>query len=81
MLPQPRALTRDEIKALRAAGLDPAFTENDVTMKLNTDMVDWILDNIYKDFSFANLPYSDCLKLATKSYQMTYSVASEEKNS
>lgn len=81
-LPKPRALTRAELKALRGAGLDPAFCENDVTMKLNAEMVDWILDHVYRDADCSDIPFPDCLELATRTYQMTYSVtAAEAKNS
>jgi zona occludens toxin (predicted ATPase) len=81
-LPQARALTLAEVKALRNASLDPAFLENDLTMKINAEMVDWILEHAYRGFDFANLPYSACLELATRTYQLTYSVTgTEEKNS
>ncbi len=81
-LPKARALTRSEIKALRAAGLDPAFIENDLTMKVNAEMVDWMLDHVYASHDFAAVPYSACLELATKTYQLTYTVSgAEEKNS
>ncbi len=74
-LPKARALTRGEIKALREAGLDPAFHEDDLTMKVNAEMVDWMLDQVYQGFDFTSVPYSDCLELATKTYQLTYSVS------
>jgi hypothetical protein len=77
-LPNPRALTRDELKLLRSAGLDPALCENEVTIRLNAEMVDWILDNVYRGMDFADIPYPDCLELATKSYQLTYSVSPGE---
>jgi hypothetical protein len=71
-LPQVRALTRAEITALREAGLDPAFRDEDLTMQFNAAMVDWILDHVYQGFDFANTPYSNCLELATATYQQTY---------
>ena len=74
IVPQARPLTRGEVKKLREANLDPAFHEDDLTMKVNAEMVDWILENIYPDFNFDNNPYSSCLKLATDVYQLTYSV-------
>jgi hypothetical protein len=74
-MPKARALTRAEIKALREAGLDPAFRADDLTMKVNAEMVDWMLDHVYRDFDFANTPYSSCLELATRTYQLTYSVS------
>jgi hypothetical protein len=81
-LPNPRPMTRSELKALRNAGLDPAYHENELTVKLNTDMVDWILDHVYQGVDFADVAYSSCLELATKTYQLTYSVSgSEAKNS
>ncbi len=81
-LPKARALTRSEIKALRAAGLDPAFIEGAITMKKNAELVDWIMDKVYKDTDFSNIPYSACLELSTKTYQLTYRVTEEEeKNS
>jgi hypothetical protein len=70
--PQARAMTRCEVKTLRGAGLDPAFLNEEMTMKLNAEMVDWILDHVYEGSDFANTPYSHCLDLATKTYQLTY---------
>ncbi|HEX7715178.1 MAG TPA: hypothetical protein VF531_14275 [Bacillota bacterium] len=81
-LTKPRAMTRDELKALRTAGLDPACNENGVSIKVNTEMVDWILDHVYHGFNFGNVPYPECLELATKTYQLTYTLSAVEvKNS
>lgn len=77
-----RAMTRAEIKSLRGGGLDPAFLNDEMTMKLNAEMVDWILDNVYQGVDFANISYSKCLELATKTYQLTYQMSDDEaKNS
>jgi hypothetical protein len=81
-LPKARAMTRYEVKTLRGAGLDPAFWDEELTMKLNAEMVDWILDHVYQGHDFTNTPYSNCLELATMTYQLTYRMSEDEaKNS
>lgn len=80
-LPEPRPLTRSELKLLRDAGLDPAFLEGETSVRISAEMVEWILDNIYKEYDFTNTSYSECLRLATKTYQLTYSMDGEIKNS
>lgn len=80
-LPVPRPLTRSEIKLLRHAGLDPAFLEDETSVRISAEMVEWILDNVYKGYDFSNVPYPDCLQLATRTYQLTYNTEAEIKNS
>jgi len=79
--PLPRALTREELKLLRKAGLDPAFLDGDTTVKVSVGMVDWILDHVYQNHDFTNTPYPECLELATKTYKLTYGLNQEVKNS
>ena len=80
-LPEARPLTRSELKLLRNNGLDPAFLESETSIRISVEMVEWILDNIYQECDFSHVSYSECLRLATKTYQLTYSIDDEVKNS
>ena len=88
-LPQARRMTRREMRALRDAGFDPALNdamagENPVDIsRVSSGMVDHILDNIYPDFDFDDVPYDACLKLASETYglSMGFKRSEDEKNS
>lgn len=62
-----RDMDRAAIKGLRAAGLDPAFVEMDA--QKTSDMIDWILDNVYADTDFAGVAYYKLSDLAIKTYR------------
>lgn len=71
---KPRAMTRKEIKAMRKAGMDPAIksdVDNREIAKIGAEMIDWILDNIYKGHDFDDVPYNECVKLAQETYQIS----------
>lgn len=76
-LPKPRAMTRREMRAMREAGVDPAINDAMVgdnavdAQKVGAGMVDYILDTIYPDFDFDNVPYDECLRFAGKIYALT----------
>ena len=61
-----RDMNRKHIKALRAAGLDPAFVE--INAQVTADLVDWIIDNIYPDLNLDDMPYYEVMQLAMNTY-------------
>lgn len=86
ILPQARAMNRNELKAFRAAGLDPVFFENTGEnqlsfLKMTALGNDWILDNIYQGHDFEELPNNQLIELAEKTFRLTYGLEKEVKNS
>ena len=78
-LPKPRPMLRREIKALRAAGYDPAMLADDANIaQTSAEMVEWILDNIYSEVDFDDTPYPECLKLAAETYKITFGEGLED---
>ena len=73
-----RDMDRNQIKALRKAGLDPAFVA--MTAKTTAELIDWMLDNIYSDIDFAGVPYYRVTTLAMDTYQRAIT-GPEAKNS
>lgn len=85
-LPQARAMSRNELKAFRAAGLDPVFfelTEGSTLafLKLTALGNDWILDNVYQGYDFGDTPNNELVELTEKTYRLTYGLEKEVKNS
>lgn len=83
-LPDVRVMTRRQVKELRKAGLDPALMSKEDAATIaarSADMIEWILDNVYSDFNFDDISYSDCWALATETYRRTMGLDSEIKNS
>lgn len=85
-LPQPRAMTRSELQAFRAAGLDPVFfeitEENKMNfLKLSAMSNDWILDNVYQGHDFSSEPHNQLVELAESTFRLTYGLEKETKNS
>ncbi len=81
-LPQPRALTRKERKALDKAGLNILKTTGD--NKLNflekrEACADFILDILYPDFDF-DLPNGICLWFGSYVFGLSYKNELAEKN-
>lgn len=62
-----RDMDRNQIKALRKAGLDPAFVA--MTAKTTAELIDWMADHIYPDIDFAGVPYYRVATLAMDTYQ------------
>lgn len=80
-LPEARAMTMSEIRELRKAGFDPAFSESeDAAGKKMCEMVDWIADNIYSDYDLDAIPYPEIVKLGVATYNLTYGRETEIKN-
>jgi hypothetical protein len=83
-LPAPRALTQKERKAMDAAGVNPFKIKRDdlrnVAM-IREDCADWILENIFKDFTFPeDLPNNIYLWFGNYVFGMTYRDDLSEKN-
>lgn len=74
-----RDMDRNQVKALRKAGLDPAFATLDAEKSAN--LIDWILDNIYKDVDFTGIPYYKVSALAYDTYRRAMGGPEEIKNS
>lgn len=71
---KPRAMTWNEVKALREAGLDPVKRTDADTRelaKISSETLDYILENIYGENDFDNVPYNELLKLARETYILT----------
>jgi len=74
-----RSMDRNQVKALRKAGLDPAFVVLDA--KKTAELIDWVLDNVYPDINFAGIPYYKGNILAMDTYRFTMNGPEEVKNS
>ena len=77
---QIRSLTVKEMRELRKAGYDPAFADKEDSAAATTGMVDWILDNVYRDQITDDMPYSEAFRVATDTYALTYGRETEVKN-
>lgn len=70
-----RPMTRKQVKAFRATGLDHAVNpENADNPAKFVDMVDWIIDNIYGDLAEQTdkLEYYQLSELAADTYKRVY---------
>lgn len=67
-----RALTVKEMRALRKAGLDPAFAKGEDENTVFFAAVDWILEHVYGSAVTDDMPYSEAFRLAADTYAMTY---------
>jgi hypothetical protein len=74
-----RSLTRKQRRELRNSNLDPALIkcpgeseEDDARERflLTEDMIDWILENVYSDYDFDDVPNQECMKLALDTYTL-----------
>lgn len=75
-----RALTVKEVRALRKAGLDPAFAKGEDENTVFFGTVDWILEHVYGDAVTDDMPYSEVFRLAADTYAMTYGREKATKN-
>lgn len=74
-----KKLTLAQIRELRKLGLDPAL--NTMTATKNAEMIDWILDNVYKGEVAEDMPYDECVELALDTYKRAYGREDAIKNS
>lgn len=73
-----RSLTRRQRRELRKANVDPALfkpsgdLESDgvARFEMTEDMIDWILENVYADHDFDDVPNQECMKLAMDTYAL-----------
>lgn len=78
-LPEPRALTRKELRQLKAAGLDPFFaglkdkTPAEVT-EFTQNMCDYIVDNFFPNYDWDNVSNGAILEFGHKCYQLAYNL-------
>ena len=56
-----REMNRKQMKEHRKAGFDPVFGA--VNGEKNANMVEWILDNVYKDCDLDEHPYHELVVL------------------
>lgn len=74
-----RDMDRKQVKALREAGLDPAFVE--MNGQKTADLIDWIIDHIYPDVELDGVPYYKITQLAMDTYRRAMSGPEAVKNS
>lgn len=77
-LPAVRSLTRGELKAIRKNNLDPAINTEDriVGIKLS----DYILDVVFADTDFTDIPNNVCEQFVRDVYKATFGSVEDEKN-
>ena len=82
-LPQVRALTRKERKELTESGYDlyqPKVDENTIIPALEMKCTDWIIDHIYPDFDWDDVPSNVVNIFAGFTLGLTYGTELVEKN-
>ena len=79
-LPAVRSMTRKELRALLAKGLDMITSTEQDKRKLSADMVDYILDVVFKGHDFEDVPQDVLNLFAVNVYNKTYGLATEAKN-
>lgn len=81
-LPVIRALTRKERREMDKQGLNfmKTIAKGATFIQAQEDCFDWILDTVYKDFDFSELPNNVCYVFASQVYNATYSDTLSEKN-
>jgi len=82
-LPEPRSLTRKERKALDAANMNVFKIKASDPRSLyavREDCSDWILDNVYQDFDFNDVPNNILLWFGNHVFGLTYKDELAEKN-
>ena len=81
-VPAVRAMTRKQVKQMKAAGFDPLNAEREEHASNTMDMFDWILENVYSDYDFDEYPNGECLRLAADTFKLAMGQTTEEaKNS
>lgn len=76
-----REMTNQQIRALRKAGLHPHCMELAEVGKHLDEFTDWVLDTLYAECDFSNVPQRTCVELAGKVLRATYGQEEETKNS
>lgn len=74
-IPEPRAMTREEVKKFRASGFDPVFMDHEKKVspiRLTAEMNDWILDNVYQGYTLDTIPCDKLNDLCHSTFRKTY---------
>jgi hypothetical protein len=94
-MPETRSMTRKQAKEFNAKGLNPLRNTEMIqkirkeewdaedslfSLKLNDDMVEWILENVYPEFDFDNADQKLSDTLAIETYNKTFVSNAEIKN-
>jgi hypothetical protein len=83
-MPQVRAMTRRQVKQMRAAGfnlLGIVVSAEEEPEKVE-DLLEWILVNIYSDIDLDDFPNGDCMRLARDTLMLAVGNPTDEaKNS
>ena len=71
---QARAMTNGEVKLLAEAGLDPDTLSGsgEPAAKFAMKAIRWILENVYKETNFDDMPFPVCAKLTAETYGLTF---------
>lgn len=77
-LPAVRPLTRGELKIIRKNNMDPAINTEDRTVGFK--LTDYILDEVFGDYDFSNVPNNVCEKFVRDVYTATFGSVEDEKN-
>ena len=83
-LPEARSLNRRERRAMKAAGADPQFRPDGISIsEANDKIVDFVSAEVYKidGPEYDEVPYADFIHLADKTYRLTYALTEDIKNS
>ena len=89
VLPKARSMTKDERKAFRDKGLDPAYLSPKDgppnALRLNSDAADWMEEHLYGGPFPGDTSTAAIMALAEETYALTYNLPlkakKEEKNS
>jgi len=73
-------MTRGQVRSMRRAKLDPAQLTGDVTVEAVEKTEDWILENVYPEYDFDDLPNNDVSELIQETYLKTFGKEKEVKN-
>jgi hypothetical protein len=94
-MPEVRTMTRKQAKEFNAKGLNPLRNVEMIqkihkenwdpedslfSLKLNDDMAEWILGNVYPEFDFDNADQKLSDALAVETYNKTFVSNAEVKN-
>ena len=70
-LPEIKAMTYAQIKAMRKKNMDVNLNGSD-GIGNTADLVDYIMETIYPDFDACDVPYHVIVKFAMNTFNMTY---------
>jgi hypothetical protein len=75
-----KSMTWAQVKALREAGLDMAFSDG-ADRKKNVEALEWVFIHVYPELAGDDsIPYEEVIDIAAKTYTKTYGRGAEVKN-